>query len=73
MQIRVLHIVRKMHRGGAETMIMNIYRNINRNKIQFDFLCMDNEVADYEKEISELGGKIYRVPSPENRKNKKPY
>lgn len=35
--IRVLQIVGRMDRGGIETMIMNLYRNIDRNKVQFDF------------------------------------
>lgn len=35
---RVLHIVGAMNRGGAETMIMNLYREINRDEYQFDFL-----------------------------------
>ena len=36
--MRVLHIVPNMQVGGLETFIMNIYRHIDRNKIQFDFL-----------------------------------
>ena len=36
--IRVLQIVTTMNRGGLETMLMNYYRNIDRSKIQFDFL-----------------------------------
>ena len=36
--IRVLQCVNDMHRAGLETMLMNYYRNIDRSKIQFDFL-----------------------------------
>ena len=36
--LRILHVVVNMNRGGAETLIMNLYRNIDRNKVQFDFL-----------------------------------
>lgn len=46
--------------GGVESVIMSYYRHINRDKYQFDFLCNTEEVA-HEKEICELGGKIYRV------------
>ena len=35
--VRVLQVVTYMGRGGLETMLMNYYRNIDRNKIQFDF------------------------------------
>lgn len=59
--IRVLHVVTYMGRGGLETMIMNYYRNINRNKIQFDFLVHRDFEADYDQEILNLGGKIYRL------------
>lgn len=62
---RVIHVVKIMNHGGAETMIMNLYRNIDRSKIQFDFLCMEDKIGEYDEEIKELGGKIYRVPSPE--------
>lgn len=30
--IRILHVIGKMDRAGAETMIMNLYRTINRSK-----------------------------------------
>ena len=46
--------------GGVESVIMNYYRNIDRNKIQFDFLCNTKEVA-YEDEIIKMGGKIYKI------------
>lgn len=59
--IRVLHIVTYMGRGGLETMLMNYYRHIDRNKVQFDFLVHRDFEADYDKEIEKLGGKIYRV------------
>ena len=36
--IRILQVLGVMNRGGAETMIMNIYRKIDRSKIQFDFV-----------------------------------
>lgn len=61
--IRVLNLFTIMNRGGAETMVMNYYRNIDRNKIQFDFLVHRDEEGAYEKEILELGGRIYRMPA----------
>jgi len=60
--IRILHVIGKMDRAGAETMIMNLYRTINRSKIQFDFMVHSSEKGDYDDEILALGGKIYHVP-----------
>ncbi|MCC9088483.1 glycosyltransferase family 1 protein [Bacillus pumilus] len=60
---RVLHIVGGMNRGGAETMIMNIYRALDRNVLQFDFITHRQDVCDYDEEIRRLGGRIFYVPS----------
>lgn len=60
--IRVLHVIGKMDRGGAETFIMNAYRNIDRDAIQFDFLVHTEEEGDYDDEIVSLGGHIYQIP-----------
>jgi glycosyltransferase involved in cell wall biosynthesis len=59
---RVLQVFARMDRGGAETMIMNLYRNIDRTKVQFDFIVHANEKCDYDDEIISLGGRIFRVP-----------
>lgn len=60
--IRVLHSVSNMDRAGIETMLMNYYRHIDRNKIQFDFLCNKTKPGAYDEEIKKLGGKIYHSP-----------
>lgn len=59
--IRILQLGMTNNPGGVENFVMNIYRNIDRNKIQFDFLLDHNapKIA-YEDEILSLGGKIYR-------------
>lgn len=60
--IRVLHVIGAMDRGGAETLIMNLYRSIDRSEIQFDFLVHEERECDYDSEIASLGGKLFRVP-----------
>lgn len=65
---RVLQIFGTMNCGGAETMLMNIYRNIDRTKIQFDFLVHCDDINNppkgyYDDEIKELGGKIFYIGS----------
>ncbi len=59
--IHVLHVIRAMDRGGAETMIMNLYRHIDRSRIQFDFLVHIERKCDYDDEILSLGGRIFRI------------
>lgn len=60
--VRVAHIIGKWLGGGVEAVVMNYYRNINHNKVQFDFIC-DNDSTDipYE-EIERLGGKVILIP-----------
>jgi len=60
--IRVLHILHSMNRGGAEVMLMNYYRNIDRSRVQFDFLLTEPQRCLFEDEIESLGGKVFRVP-----------
>ena len=51
-----------MNTGGAETFLMKMYRKIDRSKYQFDFCVNVAEEGFYEKEIKDLGGRIYRIP-----------
>lgn len=60
--IRVLHSVSNMDRGGIETMLMNYYRHIDREKVQFDFIVNKQKPGDYNDEIRRLGGHIYQSP-----------
>ncbi len=60
--LRILHSVSNMDRGGIETMLMNYYRNIDRDKIQFDFICNKLKPGDFDEEIKELGGRIFHSP-----------
>ncbi len=60
--IRVLQITTQMVRGGLETFLMNLYRNIDRDRVQFDFLVHRQAPGDYDEEIRSLGGKIFIVP-----------
>src|SRR5699024_10510421 len=59
--IRILHVFGIMDTGGAESLIMEIYRNLKKEQFQFDFLVHGNSSGYYESEIEKLGGKIYRV------------
>lgn len=69
--IRILQCVNDMHRAGLETMLMNYYRNIDRTKIQFDFLTHRPYRSDYDDEIEKMGGKVYYAPRlyPQNYPN----
>ncbi len=60
--IRVLCVFSTLDRGGAESMCMNLYRHIDRSKVQFDFVKHDNIEGDFEEEIKNLGGRIYTAP-----------
>lgn len=66
--IRVLHVVTHLNRNGLESRIMDIYRNIDRTKVQFDFMIHRNEKSDLGEEIESLGGHIYMMKriSPKN-------
>ena len=60
--IRVLHVLSSIDYAGTETLLMNLYRNINRDTIQFDFAVCADHTGDYDHEIECLGGKIIHYP-----------
>lgn len=57
----VLHVVGAMNRGGVETFMMNVLRNVNKDTFDIVFLCYLDGVYDYEEEIGRLGGRIIRI------------
>lgn len=60
--IRVLHIVGAMYPGGFENFIMNLYENIDRDKIQFDIIIHMRKEGDYVEKIESMGGRVYELP-----------
>ena len=61
--IRVLHMIASLDVGGSQTMMMNIYRNIDREKIQFDFIIDQPKETYFAPEIRSLGGKVFTLPA----------
>lgn len=57
--VRILHVLNQMELGGAESRIMDLYRNIDTDKVQFDFAVHVANEAYFDNEIRERGGKIY--------------
>ncbi len=60
--IRIAQIMGKWVGGGVEAVVMNYYRYIDRNKIQFDFICDDDSTCIPKEEIESLGGKVILIP-----------
>lgn len=60
--IRILHVLGTTQLGGAESRIMDLYRHVDRERVQFDFLVHTGGEGFFDKEIRELGGRIFRVP-----------
>lgn len=61
--IRILHILNNLGSGGTETFVMNCYRKINRQHIQFDFLIRSPNNNYLIKEIESLGGRVFIMPN----------
>lgn len=61
-KIVIAQIMGKMVGGGVEAVVMNYYKNIDRNKIQFDFICDEDSPNIPYKEIEKLGGRVILVP-----------
>ena len=59
--IRVAQVVGPVVLGGVDTMVMSYYRNIDRSKVQFDFIMDGYYDTPIDDEIKALGGKVYKV------------
>ena len=59
--IRILQCVTIMNRNGLENRLMDIYRNIDRSVIQFDFMTNRTEAGEFDEEINQLGGRVYHM------------
>lgn len=63
--IRVLHFVSTLSKGsGVMSVIMNYYRYIDTNKVQFDFLYFISSENTYEEEIESRGGLVHLIDKP---------
>ena len=60
--IRIAQIIGKWVGGGVEAVVMNYYRNIDRSKIQFDFICDNDSTNIPYEEIESLGGRVILIP-----------
>jgi O-antigen/teichoic acid export membrane protein/glycosyltransferase involved in cell wall biosynthesis len=61
---RILHLVGSMNRGGVETWLMSVLRNIDRSRVHMDFLVHTTKPGDYDEEIRALGSNVIPCLSP---------
>lgn len=61
--VRILHVVGSLGIGGIQSYVMNLYRNMDRDKIQFDFVVHIRTDISYENEIANLGGRVFYLPN----------
>lgn len=62
--MKVLQIIGTLNSGGAETLLLNILNNIDREKYKMDFLVFENKEYVLEKEFKKLGARIICIESP---------
>lgn len=60
---RILCVISSMNAGGAETFLMKIYRQLDKTCYQMDFCINVPDKCFYEDEITDMGGKMYRIPA----------
>lgn len=64
MAVRILHVLNSLSGGGAESFILNIYRNIDTNQVKFDFLLRSENNNDaYINEVKKMGSRVYIIPA----------
>ena len=61
--IRILQVIGSLNVGGSQTMLLNLYKHIDRAQIQFDFIIDHPNEISFKKEVEALGAKVYVMPS----------
>lgn len=62
---RVLQICDSPSRGsGVLNVILNWHRNLDRTKVQLDYLCFLSSINSAQEEIKKMGGQCYLLPNP---------
>lgn len=61
--IRVASVIGRYIGGGVEAVTINYYRNIDKNKVQLDFICDEDSTNIPYEEIEKMGGKVIIIPS----------
>lgn len=60
--IRVVHYIGALEYGGSQAFVMEIYRKIDRSKVQFDFVTFPRQEGEIRSEIEKMGGFVYEAP-----------
>ena len=60
--IRVAQVMGRMSGYGVERYVMNYYRHIDREKVQFDLIVYEGSALVPREEVEQLGGRVFLVP-----------
>lgn len=61
--IRILHMIGSLNIGGSQTMIINLYRAMDKRYVQFDFVLDHPEELELLSQVESMGAKVYFVPT----------
>jgi glycosyltransferase involved in cell wall biosynthesis len=65
-QLRILHVLGTLDPGGVETWLLQVLKNIDRDRFQFNFCTFGPGPGLLTPEVERLGGKVLRCPKTSN-------
>lgn len=68
--LRVLQYIGALQIGGSQSFIMEMYRKVDKTKIQFDFVIFPNDKDGLKNEIESMGGIVYESPQYNGRNHR---
>lgn len=60
--IYVLHVYGFFNHGGAESMGMSLFQNVDRENVQFGFVVHGDKIGAFEEKVKNEGAEVFRVP-----------
>ncbi len=62
--VKILQVLGTLNCGGAETIVVNWLRVLDRSEFHFDFLVYGSEKGYYEEVVESLGAHVIHIPEP---------
>lgn len=63
MSVRVLQIVVGLNHNGIDHLVMELYRHMDRDRYQFDFIAHGSARSPFEDEVKSMGGRVFYIPT----------
>ena len=60
--VRILHMIGNLDLGGSQSLVLNLYKAMDRDKFQFDFILDHHDKQELVPTVRQMGARIFFMP-----------